>query len=87
MVLPTLTQIRARTNGGEAHFAHVTLHRFPIDTQVFAQFLRDLARAIERTRGIDFINAAFDPELFGRRRHRLIVQPTAIQTEQFGLNA
>ena len=86
MFLPTLTEIRAGRDGAQSHFTHVALDGLPINDQFLAQFSRNLARAIERPLGIDFINAPFDPELFGRRRHRLIIQPAAIQTKQLGLN-
>ncbi len=87
MILPPLTEIRAWTDPGEAHLAHVALHGFAIDQHLIVQLDGDLARAIERTRGIDFVDAPLDPEFFRGRRHRLIIQAAAIQTEQVGLDA
>ena len=85
MILPPLTEIRARTDRSEAHLAHVALHGFAIDQHLVIQLDGDLARAIERTLRIDLINPPFNPEFFWRWRYRPIVQAAAIQTEQLGL--
>ena len=86
MVLPPLTEIRARRNGAQAHFAHVALNGLAIDDQLLAKLGRNFARTIEWPLRIDLIYPALDPEVFWRWRHRLIIQPAAIQTEQFGLH-
>ena len=80
-------QVRAGADRAEAHLTHMALHGFAVDDHLFVQLNFDLALTIERTRGIDFVDAPLNPELFGRRRQRVIIQTAAIQTEQVGLSA
>src|SRR3712207_3774557 len=88
MLLSAPTQVGCWTNAGDAHLAHVPLHRFAIDRpSVPAQFDGDAPRTIERIGRVDRINAMFERHLLGGGCHRLVVETRATETQEFGLAA
>ena len=80
-----LAGVGTRTDAGDAHLAHVPLHGLAVDDDFLAQFHRDLARAIERVLGVDFVDAPFDEQFFRRSRHGRVVQAGAVEREQVAL--
>jgi hypothetical protein len=81
------TQIGARRNPGDPHLTHIPLHPFAIDRpKLLLHQDGQLARAIKGMGGREFVNAVFDRHLLWRWRLRLIVQATAADPQQLGLN-
>lgn len=85
MVGMRFAQVRSRCDRNESHFPHVPLHGFAIDAELWAQRLGNLARTIERTGGVNLVNAMLDRHFVRRRGLALIIQTRAIQSQQFAL--
>lgn len=82
----SLADIRARGYASNAHLAHIPLHPLAIDGTKFRfQHHRQLAGAVKRVGGIDFINAVLDRHLLRWWRYGLIVQTAPTDAQQVGL--
>jgi len=82
----TPAQVGTRSDAGDAHLTHVTLHRGPRNGPAFlAQHRRHPPGAVEGISRVQFVHAVFDGDLFGRWSHRLVIQTGAAQVQQLGL--
>ena len=82
-----LTEVGSRTDAGDAHLAHMTLHSFAIDDEVIVllEHHGDAARAIRRLLGVNTVNGMLDGDFLGRGRNGLIVEAASAQAEQLRL--
>ena len=86
MLQSTLAQIGSWTDASNAHFAHIALDPLAINRrELWLKQHRQLARAIERVRGVEFVDAMLDRHLLRRWRYRLIVQTAPRDAEQVSL--
>ena len=66
MFLVPSTQIWPWCNAGDAHFAHVALHRLAADGRaLLCQLRRDAPRTIERPGRVELVDAMLDDHLLG----------------------
>jgi hypothetical protein len=63
----------------------MALDGLAVDGHLLLQFDGDLARAVEGMRGADLVDAPLDVQVFGRGRHRLVVQTGPVEGEQIAL--
>jgi hypothetical protein len=68
VLLAPFAQIGPWYDAHQAHFAHMSLHRFAVDHKVGPQSYGNPPRAIERVPGVDLVNAVLERHLFGRGR-------------------
>ncbi len=74
-------QIRLRRDLFYPHLTHMPLHLFAIDHMAFTlEAGRQATRAVERTPGIEFVNAVLQSDLLDRGRNRLVIEARAIES-------
>ena len=82
------TEVRPRSDPGDAHLAHVPLHRLAVDHQrVASEMCGDPSRAVEGVLGIERVDPMLDGDLFERRSTRPVIQTGTTETQEVGLNS
>jgi hypothetical protein len=86
MLGQALAQVRPRRDAGDAHLAHIVLHPLAIDRpKLGIEQHGELAGAIERVRGVEFVDPMLDRHFLRRWRTGLIVQRAPADAEQLSL--
>jgi hypothetical protein len=86
MLTGSFAQIRAGMDAGTAHLAPIALDPLAIERmEVLLQEDRQLARAVKRVRGVQFVEEVLDGHLLLRWWQRLILQAAPADAEQSGL--
>jgi hypothetical protein len=81
-------QVRSRADAGDAHVAHVPLHRLAVDTPPFSSQLgRDAARAVKGILRVERIDAMLERHLLRRGLARLVVETRSADAQQVRLRA